>query len=419
MLARPRAARSRSLVLVSAALFVLWMALLGADRLDLLGGAAPFVVTPFLALSPVLVLTQWAHRRRSGSALLLPRTALWYAALLAAFFTIGAASVLWSLDPAVSLNRVLLVAVQAACTLLIALHVAALPDARALAARGAELGVLCIALMDGVAVLSFLGLLPRELVLGPATLALEPAVYAGFVPRLAGTAVDANLTGFLLVIYALLAPRVRGVAVVLLLLTISRSALLALAAAVLGAVWEQGLRTRVVPLRTVLFGTLAGAAALLWVGRTPAALEAAAGLAAPFAERFDVSGGSASEHRLLIARGVSEATEFFARAALGMGWGSSHLVLQDIFPGHRYGNFHSLYVTVFAEAGALALVVMLALVLVPLLRAAPWRPAVAALAAFSVFYQATTQPVFWLVLAMAWISAASAWPRSSPWTAPR
>jgi hypothetical protein len=43
-------------------LLPLWFALLAADRVDLLAGRGPFVLTPFLVLTPVIVLVAWRHR---------------------------------------------------------------------------------------------------------------------------------------------------------------------------------------------------------------------------------------------------------------------------------------------------------------------------------------------------------------------
>ena len=91
------------------------------------------------------------------------------------------------------------------------------------------------------------------------------------------------------------------------------------------------------------------------------------------------------------------------RATMGLGYGNAYLELQDMFPGSKYGNYHSLYVTMFAEAGVFALLLMLALLAGPLLRGSFWRPLVAGAVAFNLFYQTTTEPSFWFVLALAWI----------------
>jgi len=45
---------------------------------------------------------------------------------------------------------------------------------------------------------------------------------------------------------------------------------------------------------------------------------------------------------------------------------------------------------------------VLLIALVPALRAGPYRPMVAALAVFNVFYQLTTEPLFWTIMALSW-----------------
>ncbi|MGH7634708.1 MAG: hypothetical protein ACRENC_13320, partial [Gemmatimonadaceae bacterium] len=124
----------------------------------------------------------------------------------------------------------------------------------------------------------------------------------------------------------------------------------------------------------------------------------------PLAERVSTGEGSASSHIELIERGVETATESIPHAMIGVGFGNAFRVLQDVFPGNRYGNFHSLYVTMFAESGIVALALTLALLCTPLVIGGAWRPLIAGAIAFNVFYQATAEPVFWFLLASAWLT---------------
>ena len=107
---------------------------------------------------------------------------------------------------------------------------------------------------------------------------------------------------------------------------------------------------------------------------------------------------------MLLGRGVEEGTESLKRAAIGMGYGNSYMELQDIFPGNKYGNFHSLYVTMLAESGVLALILSLILLGYPLGLSGGWRPLIAGFVAFNVFYQTLAEPLFWFALAMAWLT---------------
>ena len=106
------------------------------------------------------------------------------------------------------------------------------------------------------------------------------------------------------------------------------------------------------------------------------------------------------------------------RALIGLGYGSSYLVLDDIFPGNRYGNFHSLYVSMFAESGVFALLLIVVLLAVPLARRGPYRALVLGLVVFNVFYQATVEPAFWAVLALAWLSMDAHRTSSAVWIHP-
>ncbi|MHB1073943.1 MAG: hypothetical protein ACYC3Q_14195 [Gemmatimonadaceae bacterium] len=389
---------------MSGILLVAWVALLGADRLDLAGGRAGAVLTPYLVLTPLLVLAQWSDRRRRGAALSLPSGARRYATLLLLFLLVIGASVYVSPDPATSLARAVLLILQSVGTLAVALHVAADAAAPRQLERGAEAGVLLFLVMNGLAVASFLGALPAELQAGPASLRLDSYGYAGIVPRLSGTVIDPNLAGLVLLFFAMLARRTRWLAAVLLVFTLSRSAALAGMAMVAVALHARPLGDRPAPRRAIVATLAIAASLLLWVGSSPARLEGAGEVMAPFAERLSlVRGGSASDHGSLLVRAAEEGTRSIPRMALGLGWGASYTVLQDFFPGNRYGNFHSLYATAFVEGGVPAAVLILLLLGVPLTRAHRWRGMIAGLAAFSLFYQATTDPAFWFALAMAWL----------------
>ena len=109
-------------------LLTLWLALLGADRLDLFGGATTFSLTPFLALTPVLVVRLLVGRLRVPTALAIPRPALKYVALVCALVVVAGLSVFVSPDPSLSAQRTFLLAVQIVGSLVVVLL---RPDLRA------------------------------------------------------------------------------------------------------------------------------------------------------------------------------------------------------------------------------------------------------------------------------------------------
>ncbi len=388
------------------ALLALWTALIGAERLDLTGGALPVTVTPFLALTPLLLLALLTRRTRLGEQLTITRGSIAFLVLVAILLGCIGISVFGSLDADATLNRGALAFAQLGGATTVALLIHDDERARVALRRGATLGVVLFLVVDVLAVLSFMGVLPGQFDIGPATLRLDSYGYAGIIPRLSGTTIDPNNGGLLLLVFALLAPRARGLAVALLILTLSRSAILAGVVLALFAVWGHGMARRTVPTRGVLVGLTLCIVGVVAIGRSTQALENTARMLAPFAERVGLAqeAGSADTHGALGLRAADEGSKSVQRVVFGLGWGASFVVLQDFFPGNRYGNFHSLYGTVFAELGIVAFVAVLLMLGGPLWRATRWRPAIAAFIAFNIFYQSTTVPAFWLVLALAWIT---------------
>ena len=388
------------------ALLVLWMALVGAVRLDLAGGSLSVVLSPFLVLTPVVICALALRRYLKARPVAVEWPALTYLLFVSLFFVAVGTSTLVSLDADSTLARAALLIIQfgGATAVALLLH----DDEQAIDAlrTGAMLGVALFVVLDVLQVFSFLGVLPHDLAIGPASLRLDTYGYGGIIPRLSGLAIDPNNAGLILLIYAFLAPRTRVWAVLLLLLTLSRSAVLGALALGAVAAWQFGVAQRAAPTRRLLFGVMALGVGLVALARTPIVVENATRLMAPFAERFSggVEGSSAADHEELLIRAAEEGSQTVQRATFGIGWGAANVVLQDIFPGNRYGNFHTLYGTAFAEAGVFALIALLVLLFVPLTRATEWRPAVAGFIAFNLFYQATTEPAFWLLLALAWVA---------------
>jgi hypothetical protein len=122
----------------------------------------------------------------------------------------------------------------------------------------------------------------------------------------------------------------------------------------------------------------------------------------PLGQRFSTREGSASVHLGLIERGVEIATESPKNALIGIGYGNSFAYLQDYFPGDKYGNFHSLYLTLLAECGGVALLLGIALIAFAVLRGGIYIPLVAGFAFFNIFYQTSAESIFWFSLVLGW-----------------
>jgi hypothetical protein len=397
---------------MSNALLALWIALIGADRIDLAGGHGPFILTPFLALTPIVALSELVRRRRSGRRIELSRNAIGYAAVATALVCVALLSVFGAEEMPVSAARTFLLVADVAGTFVVALLCADRTDLVPVLARGAIGCLVLFVLFDLAEVLYYIGRGPELLRLGPVTARFDQLQTAGPLPRLAGPVADSNRGGFMLVFYLAIIAAGAGrrwtrrvaltAGVLLLVLAFSRSATLAAAATLVMATLTQ--RQRISPW-WIAVGGLAVATAVTAVLVKPRLFDRVATvLESPVARRFSTNEGSAQSHVELIARGLTEATESVPRAAMGLGYGNSYLVLQDMFPGNRYGNFHSLYVTMFAEAGIVALLLTLVLMGTPLVLGGPWRALIAGAVAFNVFYQTTTEPAFWFLLALAWLT---------------
>lgn len=391
-------------------LLAIWIALIGADRINLAGQNSPFILTPFLVLSPVVILGELVRRHRAKSPITVPRGALAFLVLALALLSMSMGSVYLSRDFSTSAIRVVQLALMIFGTLSVILVARDRSDLDEILARGARYGIFVYLAFNVAAILVFFKILPETVPPGLGILRFAPYLYAGFVPRLAGMVEDANRGGLLLVFFSFLLAngdknrnrmwRWLMLATVMLVLTLSRSAMLAAAGAI-GVMLLSGSGIRI-PRNVISAISLLvalGATTLLLV---PRSRNVVATSLEPILGRLTVVEGSSQDHLHLLIRGVYTGTRSVGAALHGLGYGSSHVVLQDFFPGSRYGNFHSVYVGIFAEVGVFALIVLLLLIGVPLSMRGPYRPLVAAVACFGVFYGALSEPLFWLVLVLAW-----------------
>ena len=207
-----------------------------------------------------------------------------------------------------------------------------------------------------------------------------------------------------------------ALATLFLLISLSRSAVMAACVALCWEVLVHGRARGQAALRHGLLRAPSravlgvGAVTSLFVGGVAASLLLSPRLRAeasrvltPVTERFTIDRGSGEDHLRLLARGVETGTRSVPLALHGMGYGSAHLALQDFFPGDRYGNFHSVYVGIFAESGMVALLVVLLLIGVPIAGGTSQGALAVVVAVFGVFYGALAEPTFWVSLVLAWL----------------
>lgn len=389
------------------ALLVFWIATMAADRIDLLAWAGPFTLPPYLVLMPLLLVLELpalAAARRVE----LRREGQVYLALVTVLGAVALASAVGSNDPLLSAKRAALLVFQLYATLFVALVLANRPNAASILVRGAYLG-LAVNVLFNTALIGAWLTDSGTVIAG--IIDLDPLLYAGLVPRMAGQTLDPNRGGMVSVVLLFFIYRfgkptpARGIAAALtvfgLIGTLSRSAILGALGVLAAAILERR-RVRITRPR-VAAGLLATAAATLAVFVVPGALELLQKAAWPLTERFSTRDGGNSLHFEMIERGLDVAGRSWKNALIGIGYGNAGTVLADLLPNTKYGNFHSQYATLLAEMGFVALLTGMIIMLYPAVRRNPFRPVAVGYLLFNVFYQLLAEPAFWLVMSCAWL----------------
>jgi hypothetical protein len=244
-------------------------------------------------------------------------------------------------------------------------------------------------------------------------LTFAPQLSEFYVPRPSGATVDPNRAGFVLMMYLILLDqfvaksrytRALSVAIaVFILLTMSRSAIMCWVVYYAGsrAFWR-----RLLSRRTLLW-LAAGVAACALVAvayqKEVETLLEVYEISDALSARLSVNeAGSGQNHILLIQRGIETWSSSAKNMVAGIGLASAPKVLYDFFGDNKQGNFHCLYVTVLAEIGLPAFLVLLFLFGYPI---AYRKGAAAGMLVFIVFnisYQSHMEPLFWIVLPILW-----------------
>lgn len=405
----PQRSASPTLGAVSDRLLILWIALIGATRVDLLAGEGPFGLTPFLLLSPLVLGVEAWRIARAGWRPRIPSGTAGFVLAISAFLSLLLVSTFLAWDLGASARRFSLLLVQVGFVIGIAVGLANRADPARILVRGSLLGLgLCTAFSAAQLAALFTPLLDAAALGG--VLDLEARRYFEVIPRLTGSSEDANLGAFLILFYLavvwhLAAPsRLRslalGTGLVLLAMTLSRSGLLG--GLVLWALWtlehrELRVGLRVTGVVAALLAAVTGLALL-----SPETLDPGVALLEILGHRLSPEEGSTVEHFAVVARGWEVGTESVKHTLVGLGYGNAFVALQDFFPGHEYGNFHSLFVTIFAESGAPAALVLIWVFVHALRTGGTFRPLVGGLLAFNLFQQAHADPWMWLILFLAW-----------------
>ena len=407
---------------MSQALLVAWLALAPADRFDFLAGAGAFALSPFLLLTPIVLMAEMLRVAARGDTVRFNEGAVHYLFWLLCFLSLALVSVLFGYDVDLATRRYALWLVQVMAPFAVALFLAQYPRPERILVKGAYWGIGFGWVMNVVQIAIFVtGHKGFDEPLPFAT--LLPSTYADIVPRLSMQVLDQNRAGMIFLLYLFIlfhwAPPSRWRTVFILagsfavVCTTSRSVLLGVAA-LLAVHYLQKRRMRITRGR-VFAASVAGTLVMaLAVANPDPVMKALEPLGTVVAGRLSVTEDeSANIHFALIGYGVELAASKVKYALVGVGFGNSPLVLEQFFDDDT-ANFHSYYITLLVECGAPVLLLGVLLMAIPALRSRTYRPLMAGFAAFNIFYQLITEPLFWFAIAMAWIGLAALADRGTP-----
>lgn len=399
------------------------IALIGADRVDLLGGTGSFRLPPFLALAALGIFFRLAIIALERKLFIFTtppvRRQMPFLVLLVVFLFLTSSSTIFGLDPSrglMQLAEVVLVSILGYC---VSVQVLSHPESEKLILRAVSLGLIVyLVFCIGQCIAWLYGFTPQGVDLptgsGIGTL-FAPSSSFFWIPRLSGPAIDPNGAGFCLVMYLVLldafVPKsrytrmLRFAIAIFVLVSLSRSALLCWVAYM---VFSQSFWRRLTFRRTVPWLVApAVLCSLLWITNKDKIMD--------LVELWRVSdmisarlstgeGSSGGDHLKLIQRGLETWASSTRTMIAGIGLGAEPKVLSDIFGDDKHANFHCLYVTVLAGLGLPAFVVLMVILGYPIVGKEGATPGIAAIATFSLPYQAHTSPMLWLILAVLWAS---------------
>lgn len=397
------------------------IALIGADRIDLLGGRGSFRLPPFLVLAALGVFVRLATimLERKLFVFTTPpvRRQTPFLVLLLVFLFLTSSSTIFGLDPSrglMQLAEVVLVSILGYC---VSVQVLSRPDSEKLILRAVSIGLIVhLVFCIGQCIASVYGFATESLDVptgsGIATL-FAPSGSLFWLPRLSGPAIDPNGGGFCLVMYLVLldafVPKSRNTRVlrfaiaIFVFVSLSRSALLCWLAYI---VFSQSFWRRLSFRRTVAWLVASGVlCSLLWITNKDKIMDIVElwqlsdMISARLATGEGTSGG---DHLKLIQRGLETWSSSTRRMIAGIGLGAEPRVLSDVFGDDKHANFHCLYVTVLTGLGLPAFIVLMIILGYPIVGKIGATPGIAAIATFSLPYQAHTSPMFWLILAVLW-----------------
>jgi O-Antigen ligase len=395
------------------------LALIGADRIDLLAGHGFFRLTPFLVFAsiPVLIRILVMGLRGKSQVTISPpvRRQIPYLAVLALFLILASASSIFGVNPdrgIVALFSLMLVAVLGYC---ISVRILADSAPEKLIVRSVTLALIVwlIFCIGGYIAWSHGVIRLQEEAASSIESMFAPTAAFVFAPRLSGYCLDSNRAGFILVMYLVLLDRfaaktrytrfLRFAIGFFILLAVSRSAMLCwFAYYVFSAAFWRRLATRRAAFRLAAVAMVCLLVGLVYRTEIAGLLELWQ-ISDVVSDRLSGDqGSSGGDHIELIRRGFETWSNSPRTVVAGIGFAGAPRVLGDIFGDSKYGNFHDLYVSVLAELGLPAFLLFMILMGYPMIGRRGAASCIAAIAIFNIFLQSYMEPIFWVALALAW-----------------
>ena len=395
------------------------LALIGADRVDLLGGHGFFRLTPFLLFASLVVLIRLLRmglRGRFKVAIRPPfRRQIPFLVVLALFLFLAFTSTIFGLDPQrglVALCGLVLVSVLGYC---VSARILADPAPEKVVVRSVTFALIVwlIFCIGGYIAWSHGATRLQEEASSSIESMFAPTATLFWIPRLSGFCLDANRAGFILVMYLALLDQfvtqtrytrfLRFAIGFFILLAVSRSAMLCWLVYYLfsKAFWKR-LTTRRAAFRVATLALVCLLVGLVYRQKI-ADLAELWQLSDIVSDRLSSDPGStAGSHIELIQRGFATWTTSTRTVVAGIGYQGASRVLGDFFQNNKYANFHDVYVTVLAELGLPAFLLFMILLGYPIIGRKGAASFIAAIAIFNVFLQSYLEPIFWVALALVW-----------------
>lgn len=398
--------------MITNTLIIVWIASIGADRIDFAFGKASFTITPFILLSGIIVLnhvvmnivncTVPAYSIKNIKKL------VWPYIIIAMFLILVFVSVLFANDLDLGFKRITLLCFEL-CFVFILTQMLLIRDYPYLIAKGSQLGILLFLVFDIIQIVYWFSPPFAQTAKSFDFINIIPPSYGLLAPRPSGFSLDMNRGGILLVFYfsniLLFGKYVRykgyylSLAFILLIITFSRSAIISFLVFMLSYLLLKRKEVRWRAIAGYAFVIIVSFVALLAAIQGQSSLD----LAGLMTERVNFSGtSSGGEHFDLLNKGVATFSESVRTMAFGIGFGSAYTALADFFDFDKNSNFHSLYITLLAETGFLTLIIVTILLIIPTFMSPQYTPLLVALIFFNLFYQMTLEPAFWLIIVWSW-----------------